>query len=529
MHGAGAKWVRKQEARGASKPESALLSPRDIAGRLGLVAAVFAVLTGLAFLLSLFAPESLGWHEPAHRLFLVRATHLLLTALSVGVFVLSRSELDPQRLLSLGLIYQVLGALVISVPGYYCDMMLQARMDRLTWLAPWIIVFPILVPLRPRRCAVVAIVCATLAPLVFACWLVAESQSPPELSMWLTTFTPNYICAGLAVASGALVHSLKKEAVEARRRIMELGSYELIRRLGEGGMGEVWEARHRMLASPAAVKLIQADLLRTPGDHETFLTRFEREARITASLASPHTIRLYDFGLTEDGIVYYAMELLRGLDMRDLVERYGPVPPGRAVHFLAQVCCSLSEAHQAGLVHRDIKPANLYVCQLGDQYDFVKVMDFGLVRRIRSAATDPQLTQAGDAVGTPAFMAPEQAEGLTDVDHRADVYALGCVAYWLLSGRLVFEHESSLHMMVDHVQRRPRPLSAVSAQRIPPELEALIMNCLEKRPDARPSSAAELGHRLDRCKQQFPWRQSDARDWWERHRPRGARRRRRGG
>ncbi len=512
-----AKRIRKQGTGGRSPGATLLLSPQDTARRLGVVAAVFAVLTGLAFLLSLFAPESLGWHNPPQRLFLMRVMHFLLMALSIGLFALSRSGMPSEKLLSIGLVYQILGAFVICLPGYYCNMMLQARMDRLTWLAPWIIVFPILVPVQPRRCVLIALASATLAPLIFTCWLLVEEQSAPRLGMWLTTFAPNYLCAGLAVGSGVLVHSMKTEVAAAHRRIMELGSYQLVRKLGEGGMGEVWEAKHRMLARPAAIKLIQADLLSSPAGHQEFLTRFEREARITASLQSPHTIDLYDFGISDDGIVYYAMELLHGLDMDHLVGRHGPVPVARAIFLLRQVCRSLAEAHKAGLVHRDIKPANLYVCRIGDQYDFVKVMDFGLVRHVQHEGTDTRLTGVGESVGTPAFMAPEQVEGLPSVDNRADIYALGCVAYWLLTGHLVFEHKTAFHMMVDHVHKRPTPPSAVSPYSIPAEFEELILSCLEKAPVARPSSAEQLARGLDQLQQAYPWPQHRARTWWKRH------------
>jgi hypothetical protein len=237
----------------------------------------------------------------------------------------------------------------------------------------------------------------------------------------------------MAVVPAILLMRVGREVNRAR----ELGSYRLVRLLGKGGMGEVWRAEHRMLARPADIKLIRPDTI--PADSaeaSRVLQRFEREAQATARLQSPHSIELYDFGMTNEGAFYYVMELLEGMDLKTLVQRFGPLPAGRAVSLLAQACDSLADAHHLGLVHRDVKPANLYACRKGLLVDFVKVLDFGLVITARDQpGEDMRLTRAGSATGTPSFMAPEMVVSHGELDGRADVYALGCVAYYLLTGK----------------------------------------------------------------------------------------------
>ncbi|MEE8074633.1 MAG: sigma 54-interacting transcriptional regulator [Candidatus Binatia bacterium] len=294
-----------------------------------------------------------------------------------------------------------------------------------------------------------------------------------------------------------------------------LGSYRLVEQLGSGGMGEVWLARHKLLARPAAVKLIRPEALAI---NAQVIERFEREAQVTATLQSPHTVHLYDFGISETGSYYYVMELLTGMDLDSMVKKFGPVSAERTVMLLRQACRSLSEAHEAGLVHRDIKPANLYVCKLGPDYDFLKVLDFGMVKApIEGDAT--RLTAIGSATGTPAFIAPELALGDVEVDGRADIYALGCVAYWLLTRMLLFEAESQTRMLMHHIQTRPKPPSEASEIDIPRDLERLIMACLEKAPKDRPSSASELWSMLGEIKFDQPWDQIHAQRWWKLHRP----------
>jgi serine/threonine-protein kinase len=282
-------------------------------------------------------------------------------------------------------------------------------------------------------------------------------------------------------------------------------------------MGEIWRARHRMLARPVAIKLIRAELLgaRTPAEATALVGRFQREAEATAALHSAHTVALHDFGVTPDGVFYYAMELLDGLDLDSLVRRFGPVPPERAIHLLTQACESLAEAHSQGLVHRDVKPANIVASHWGHKWDFVKVLDFGLVKAAWSLGDDERLTTEGVITGTPAFLAPEIALGKRDVDARVDIYGLGCVAYWLLTGQRVFEGATPMEIVLHHVKTPPIPPSQRVTTPIPASLEGLVLSCLAKEPEARPPSAEWLADELVQCQTARPWTPSRARQWWE--------------
>jgi serine/threonine protein kinase len=295
---------------------------------------------------------------------------------------------------------------------------------------------------------------------------------------------------------------------------LPLGLYRLIETLGEGGMGEVWRARHQLLARPCAVKLIRPELL-GESSREAATERFRLEARSIARLSSPNTVRLYDFGVSETGSFYFVMELLTGMDLASLVRRFGPLPPERVVAVLRQVCRSLGEAHEAGLLHRDIKPHNLYLCRLGLDFDVVKVLDFGLVKSLRDDVT--QLTREGVVTGTPAYMPPERVLG-TPADERADLYALGCVAYWMLTGRTVFTGEP-MAVMIDHARTPPQPPSKISGCPIPERLEQIVLACLEKAPHKRPASAVELWRQLGEVTLPSSWTPERAESWWREHLP----------
>ena len=293
-----------------------------------------------------------------------------------------------------------------------------------------------------------------------------------------------------------------------------LGLYRLMEKLGDGGMGEVWRARHQLLARPCAVKLIKPELL-GESSREAATERFRLEARTTARLTSPNTVRLYDFGVSETGSFYFVMELLTGMDLSSLVQRFGPLPPERAVAVLRQACRSLGEAHAAGLLHRDIKPQNLFLCRLGIDFDIVKVLDFGLVKSLDEGAA--QLTAAGTLTGTPAYMPPERVLGAA-ADERSDLYSLGCVAYWMLTGRPLFTGEP-LSVMVHHARTAPKPPSAIADSPIPAQLEEIVLACLEKAPEKRPSSAHALWHQLGEVVFRTPWTPERAEQWWREHVP----------
>jgi serine/threonine-protein kinase len=376
------------------------------------------------------------------------------------------------------------------------------------------LVFPLMIPAPSGRTAVATLATAAMDPL--GLWISGAADAPwPSFADLGSTFLPTVLAAVIAPIGARIMYGLAVEVGRARK----LGSYHLVEKLGQGGMGEVWRARHRMLARSAAVKLIRTSVLGDARRALETVKRFEREARATAALRSPHTIAVYDFGLAAEGTFYYVMELLEGFSLQALVERHGPVPPERVVRLLRQACHSLAEAHAAGLVHRDVKPANLFVCRLGLDLDFVKVLDFGLVKLTQASATGAEeLTAEGGFAGTPAYMPPEVALGAENIDGRADIYALGCVAYWLLTGQRVFESGNAMQMVVDHVRTPPVPPSLRAPQNIPPALEAIILRCLDKDPARRPGSAAELSRELAALDIESLWTEARAHAWWVEHR-----------
>jgi serine/threonine protein kinase len=317
-------------------------------------------------------------------------------------------------------------------------------------------------------------------------------------------------------------------AREARAEARELGSYRLVACLGRGGMGEVWRAQHRLLAREAAIKLIKSDAL--SASEQGMRERFRREAEALAKLRSRNTIELFDYGVADDGTFFLVMELLDGLDFESLVQRHGPQPPARVVHLLAQVCNSLSEAHGAGLVHRDIKPANLFVCRAAEEVDVVKVLDFGLVRAAMDSGEEQEgpllhqvllsrLTHAEGMVGTPAFMSPEQVHRQA-IDGRADLYALGGVAYFLLTGKLVFHAESPMDLLLAHLHEPIPNLRERLLPEVPDALVDIITACLAKDPSERPASAADLRRSLRAVafSTEQLWSEEYAARWWAEHR-----------
>jgi serine/threonine-protein kinase len=387
----------------------------------------------------------------------------------------------------------------------------------------------ILLPSRPGRTMLLSAL--AYVPVVIVCIvrhhptdiLPGFTGSFQKLHMTLNTILWSVLGTLLATIVSRVLYGLRQQVAEAN----ELGQYILEGRLGGGGMGEVWRARHRLLIRPAAIKLIRPEALGAmAGDRDVLMRRFEREARATAALRSPHTVQLYDFGATDDGRLYYVMELLDGVDLDTLVRQFGPLPAERVVLILRQVCTSLIDAHGNGLVHRDIKPANVVVSRAGDTYDFVKVLDFGLVkldtaRKVEDEAV-AKLSTDGSTSGTPAFMAPEVILGAPNTDHRVDLYALGCVAYWLLTGRLVFEGGTVVEIMFHHAHTPPPRPSTRTELPIPPELDDLVMQLLEKDPARRPASAEEIRNRLNAVPLPAKWTPERAEQWWATHRPRPA-------
>ena len=485
--------------------------------RLGAAALLYAAAYFVAYGTGRLAHQL---EESFHRShLLVDVLAVISIAVSIVVYLLVRSRrFNPQFLLDIGLIYWVVGAVGIDLGGYYSLISAGIPVVGISWVCVWLVIFPAVVPNSPGKVLLAALVTASMGPLTFLIALVLADKPVPDQTSLVQVFVSYYICAGLAVVGSRIIYRLGREVTEAR----EMGSYKLVRLLGQGGMGEVWLARHKLLARPAAIKLLKPEVLgkRGTSSDSVLLKRFEREAKTTAGLHSPHTVQLYDFGVTNEGSFYYAMELLEGLDLEKLIERFGPIPASRAVYLLKQACNSLAEAHENDLVHRDIKPSNLYVSRLGHYCDFVKVLDFGLVKQNQDLGGDvTRLTAEGITTETPAYMAPETALGSKNIDASADLYSLGCVGYWLLTGRLVFEGQTAMELVLQHVQATPAAPSELTEIEIPGALESIILSCLEKAPEQRPGSARELGEQLAACQISQPWSNAEAEQWWKLHQP----------
>ena len=329
----------------------------------------------------------------------------------------------------------------------------------------------------------------------------------------------------LAALLGLVTVTSLRTIARLRKQVERVGPYRLVAQLGRGAMGVVWEARHALLRRPTAVKLL------APGtEGERSLARFEREVQLTAGLTHPSTIAIYDYGRTTEGVFYYAMELLRGINLLQLVELDGPLPPARVVHLLRQACGALSEAHAAGLIHRDVKPANLMLCVYGGIPDFVKVLDFGLVKdigavervpeaQVQGATDDAGLSQDGSLLGTPLYMAPEGMSDPSQVDARADIFAIGAVGYFLLTGNSPFPGRTAIEVFRRERQGPPTPLSEIASNPVPAALEQVLARCLAFRRDDRPGSADELDSMLEACAVFPPWRKEDALAWWRERGP----------
>jgi serine/threonine-protein kinase len=472
--------------RGSALPPDLL---REASWRLGAIALVFTAMTTVLFTLTHTVFPRLGFAWPLAMNVVVVGIGLA----SFGVFVFTRfSRSEPAFFLTLGAVYEVCVAAALAVGNHVTasrDLMMAGPFISRVLLV--IVLFPAFVPSAPRRTLVTALLAASMDPLAMVVAIAARHLDVP-LGHLLWMHLPNYLGAGIATVISGIITGLGREVRDAR----DLGSYRLGELLGRGGMGEVYHATHRLLARPAAIKLIPPEALdRSPDRAHAAIERFKREARAAATLRSPHTIELYDFGVSEEGVFYYVMELLEGLDLEALVERFGPLPPERAIHLLTQALESLGEAHERGLMHRDIKPSNIHTCRLGPSVDFVKLLDFGLVKAQPGAGSDaPHLTVPGGTPGTPAFMAPEAILDGSSADHRGDLYALGCVGYWLVTGTLVFDADSSARMMMH----------------------------LAKQPEDRPRNAKELSRRLAACPVLEPWTEERAQAWWDEHLPIGA-------
>ena len=508
--------------RASSRTTSWTLPPdlhEDAARRVRAVALVYAT----AYFLAGVLPPLLSAEGRA--VFFSRTLHWLTAAVSIGdalalAWLVGSPRFSAQVKLLAGLAFQVLGSYGIAAAEYQNILSPIIRRDYghadfgLSWVSVWVLQFTMVVPTPPRVALLGAALSLSAVPVMFA---LGDNVAQPPMLFFLRLVLPYLVVLLVAYVGSRVIYRLGAEVSKARK----MGSYRLVERLGKGGMGEVWRAQHRLLARPAAIKLIRPEVLggEDPGTRELLLRRFEREAQATAQMRSPHTMALYDFGVADDGTFYYVMELLDGFDLAKLVERFGPVAPARAVHFIRRVCASLGEAHEAGLIHRDVKPANLYACRYGREVDFIKVLDFGLVKHDRPGAPEDggENLTAGHMSpgGTPAFMSPEQALGESPVDARSDLYAVGCVCYWLLTGSLVFKGVTPMETLVMHVSREPEPPSRRTTRAIPSDLEEIVLSCLAKDPEARPRTADQLAERLAQARIGEEWTREQALAWWE--------------
>ncbi|MFN8179697.1 MAG: serine/threonine-protein kinase [bacterium] len=446
-------------------------------------------------------------------------------AASVALWWLAgRRRVSPSHLHTIGLVYEVAICFVIAMITFWQSYNETKALPNLTWVPAVVILFPLIMPGPPLRMLAAAIAAGAMAPfslvvlkLLGKVPAIGDGVAPAIVGSTFAIF--------FAYMGARVIYGLGREVAAAR----ELGSYRLEEKLGQGGMGEVWRAKHRLLARPAAIKVIRPNLAADgrAGRFEDLRRRFEREAQVTASLRSPHTVGLYDFGVADDGSFYYVMELLDGLDTDTLVKRFGPLPAERVVHVLRQICHSLSEADSRGLVHRDIKPANIFLCRYGEEHDFVKVLDFGLVKALGDGSGSggdgsdavTALTRENAIHGTPAFIAPEQALGKAELDGRVDIYATGCVAYWLLTGQLVFAADTPMGLLMQHVNEKPVAPSMRTEMKVPEALDQLVIQCLAKDPKERPQSARELMGMLGDVEGVGEWTEERAKDWWEKHQP----------
>ncbi len=392
-------------------------------------------------------------------------------------------------------------------PGHSASYLIATNALCVTGWSLLIVGYGVLIPNTGRRAAAVAGVLTAIPCLLIVAdsWRSARvREGRAVLLTWAGTVLA--VSNGLATYGSARISALRREAFEARR----LGPYQLKRRLGAGGMGEVYLAEHRLLKRPCAVKLIRPERAGDPA----LLRRFEREVRAMSRLTHFNTVEVFDFGLSEGGTFYYVMEYLPGRDLAELVARHGPLPPARAVYVARQVCAALREAHAVGLVHRDIKPGNVIVGRFGGRHDAAKLLDFGLVRSLDGGETQSHLTHEGALLGTPDYMAPEQAFGRA-VDARTDLYSLGALLYFLLAGRPPFRG-TVLEVLDAHRHRPVPPLSAL-APGVPEDLEAVVLRCLAKDPGARPPDAESLDRSLAACRCHGLWGEEQAEAWWRSH------------
>jgi hypothetical protein len=510
--------VSDSQARPRSLPPDLL---REASQRLGILSLLGAILWLLGTLLGHISvraqspPGDTGWRSIVLPIDAIAALSIVV---SLAVYWYTRRHRESKISLDLGLAYMIASSLGVGLLFHVGIVYFGGRPSaqriiapEISWVGVEILLFAALIPTPPRKTVIASLVAASMNPIGM---LIARARGEWDFgSAWNTLLMhyPDFLIVGAAGVISHVVTQLGRQVTRAR----EMGSYQLGELLGSGGMGEVYRATHTMLAREAAIKLIRPEALGSGTNSDganVAIRRFTLEAEAAANLRSPHTVEVYDFGVTDDNTLYYVMEMLEGMDLETIVTKHGALPAGRVIYLMKQVCESLEEAHAKGLVHRDIKPANIHVGQVGLRYDFAKVLDFGLVKEVKRP--DPMLTAEGLTVGTPSYMAPELVLD-EPVDGRADVYALGCVTYYLLTGRKVFESDNTMRLMVKHLEEKPAAPSKKTDLPVPPSLDAAVLGCLAKDPAARTPSAAAFAAALANAEADVePWGQEQAAAWW---------------
>ena len=435
--------------------------------------------------------------------------HLLATLVFGAVWLLTRRGIWSMRALrTLDIATLIAGCLLFAVMGgYLTPMEMPGSADPVLGVytailacANTVMARAIIVPSTPARTLAASIV--AMAPLVPAAAMIEPSD--PTQAIFVASWCG--VSIAIAVVGSRIIFGLRAEATRAKK----LGQYTLEERIGAGGMGVVYRASHAMLRRPTAIKLLPPD---RAGDVN--LARFEREVQLTAQLSHPNTVAIYDYGRTPEGVFYYAMEFLDGINLDELVRRDGPQPAGRVIAILAQVCGALSEAHGRGLVHRDIKPANVILSERGGEPDVAKVVDFGLVKPFSSGGDTMAMSMPSMLTGTPHYMSPEAMTMPEEADPRSDLYAVGAVGYFLLTGKPVFEGTTVVDVLSQHLHVEPVPPSQRINAPVPADLEAVLLQCLEKPREQRPATAAALRDALRHCRDAASWTPDLAAAWWQ--------------
>ena len=416
--------------------------------------------------------------------------------------VLVRRTLSVWTLYGLDVVYAAGIGTAFAVSAVLAKDLRPAGYTAVMYAAFTVFMRAIVVPSSGRRTAIMSTV--VFIPVWIAGLVLAQDtvQELPPPAFVVGALVLGIVPILLATVGSGIIYGLRRQVSEA----MQLGQYTLDRKIGEGGNGAVYRAHHALLRRPTAIKLLLPD--RVGADN---VDRFEREVQHMSQLTHPNTVAVFDYGRSPDGVFYYAMEYLGGIDLEHLVIRFGPQPSDRVVHILGQVCGALHEAHTAKLIHRDIKPANIILCERGAVFDVAKVVDFGLVQEI---TRDP--AAASHAIlGTPAYVAPEAVTDPDRITHAVDLYALGAVGYFLITGRRLFEGETAVDVCIQHVTQLPTPPSALPGVTIAPVLEAILLRCLAKQPADRYPSAAALGEAFEALPRAGDWSKADAVAWWD--------------